>query len=206
MIKPKEHHSVADWDFSSSITRTLDNAIYVSPPSSLRISGPALSMVERSALCRIPETQVLPEGELRCWFRQPEVQFGQNFLFRNQAALGTANFDDCYMWSLRWNQAYFYRVLGGTGALLRQFAITRTANTWAHWRTVWWNGINPGGQPSLAVDLYEEVTGNWVQRNATFYHTDNEWKDSAVNRCGIGGYERRDMTSHFDDTEIWGPP
>lgn len=198
------HHSVADWDFEAGTAFTLSPAQYVSPPSSLYLYGTTPSMTGRTILCRLPSCQVVAEGEVRSWFRASQTLRGLNIYFRSQAVLGVANENNCYKMSLRSTFAYFYYNPGFSSFLLNSIPITFSDNTWVHWRVVFWNGIEPGVGPALAVDLYEEVAGLWVKRGATFYHTVNDWKDSATNRLGIGCTEYINQSYYFDDTELWG--
>jgi hypothetical protein len=85
------------------------------------------------------------------------------------------------------------------------FPISHSVNTWERWRATWWNGYTGAGVPALASDLYQWVTGAWVQRGTTLYDTYNHWKDSAINRAGFGCADREDYFYWWDDTEIWGP-
>ncbi len=201
-----EHHSVSDWDFQAGTPFILSTGRYVSPPSSLYLYGVASPTVNRAILCRLPSCQVVAQGEVRCWFRSDNVGLGQELYFRNQAALGTANYNNGYEMSIRGTWAYFYYVLGGTGHLLDAIAITRAQNTWSGWRVVFWNGIQPPTTPALAVDLYEKVGGIWVKRGHTIYDTNNRWAASGINRLGIGCNEYRNQAYWHDDTELWGLP
>ncbi len=199
------HHSVSDWDFSAGISYILDNAFFVSPPSSLKLFGITAPAVLRLNLCRLPDTLNLPEGEVRSWTRYEHAMWPPRLFFRNQTALGSAVYSNTYFWVLQANVAYFARYFLGAYRVIGQFAISMNINTWEHWRCVWWNGTTPGHDEAIAVDLYKEVAGLWVQQGSTLYDTDNKWKDSAINRAGIGFTDRDNYDVWFDDTEIWGP-
>jgi len=101
--------------------------------------------------------------------------------------------------------ARLYRVINGTGSEKYQCAIDYPADEWTHWRTVFWNGENEQGQNALAVQLFKEVEGQWVQQGDTYFDTDQLWKNSATNRMGIGAYNKSGAVYYFDDTELWIP-
>ncbi|MBA7525864.1 hypothetical protein ES705_18022 [subsurface metagenome] len=200
-----ESHSVSDWDFTYGTShRSLSAVTYVSPPTSLLLEYPFPANVTITVLCRLDATQVLPEGELRTWLYS---KYGGNkpFIFRNQAALGSADNTNCYYLNFSSNLARLRRVIGGGMVEIGTWPIVYTYETWQHWRVVWWNGLTGEGVPALAVDLYKEVTGEWVKQGSTRYDTTNQWKESAINRCGLIGQTDQYMPVYLDDTEIWGP-
>ncbi|GAI34328.1 unnamed protein product, partial [marine sediment metagenome] len=55
------------------------------------------------------------------------------------------------------------------------------------------------------VSLYKEIAGEWVQQGDTLHDTDNQWKDSEINRVGIGAITELGHKQYYDDTEIWAP-
>ncbi|GAJ04702.1 unnamed protein product, partial [marine sediment metagenome] len=86
------HHTLADWDFQHGATyRSLSAIRFISAPTSLRYSG-APGAWESAILCRIPGTQVLPQGEIR-FHAYRILTWTYGALFRNQAALGSASLD-----------------------------------------------------------------------------------------------------------------
>ena len=203
--KLSAHHSVSDWDFQAGMHHTLTELQFVSAPSSLECFWQAGNPVDSSILCRIAETLVIAEGEVRTWYRTTNRTRPMFIEFRNQHALGGADHDNTYFWSLTGAWAYLNRRIAGIETEIDHFPILMNNDTWYHWRTRFWSGKNPAGADALNTELFLEVDGDWVQQGETLYDTQNQWKDSAINRSGIGG--KTDSAPHhfFDDTEIWAP-
>ena len=204
MKKVIAHHSVVDWDFTPGTNKILDTDIFVSPPSSLRL-GYGAAPEHSHILCRVAETLCIAEGEVRTWRLYRTVDVLWYLTFRNQSALGTADFLNCYRWVGTWKTATLYRYNNGVPTGIGDgFDIEMVAGTWYHLRTIYWNGLNLEGTPALCIELYVEIDGQWVKQGNTLYDTVNEWKDSEINRSGIGG-RNIGYYQNFDDTEIWGP-
>lgn len=205
LLLPK-HHSIADWDFNDNTCRILDPALYISEPSSLRMYRPGPTEPPAViALCRIAETQCLPQGELRTWARS-HVAAGEIVLtFRNQAALGTSNADNEYDWHIYSPFAQCVSRVGGDETILGSVPLTVETDTWYHWRCCWWNGYTPEAEEAICMEFYQEEAGEWIKKGDTIYDTNNHWKDSEVNRVGIRSCPTYTLTFYFDDTEIWGP-
>lgn len=197
------HKSVVDWDYSPGFTRALDATYFISPPSSLRLTYPPSAPADGTILCRIAETLAIAEGEVRTWYRTNDRVRAFYLFFRNQAPLGSASWANTYSWSITGDWIYLYKRIADVPVLLGTFAVSWTIDIWYHWRTVYWNGATPAGIPALAVQLFLEIAGEWVQQGATVYDTQNEWKDSEINRSGIGADLTTIYTKWFDDTEIW---
>lgn len=205
MSKKIEHHSVTDWDFSGGTVKILDNGQYVGAPSSLRLQGVAAPAVNRAILCREATTQVLPSGEVRSWTRSTSKNWGPYLVFRNQQALGGSNLKDCYFWHLWGTIAYFRVFINNVMVPIGSVPITMNENTWQHWRTVFWDGLQPGVGAAIVVEFYEEVAGTWIKRGATQYDPNNRWVASGINRMGLGWGDRVGEFQWFDNTELWGP-
>jgi len=199
-----EHHSVADWDFTPGAGYALNATQFVSPPTSLMVAQYNGSHQRPAILCRIAETLCIPQGEVRTWHRTWSRAHPFRLYFRNQHALGGADYENTYYWDIANNLASLHRVVAGGLTPIGNFVVSFANNTWYHWRTVYWNGTTPGGTPTLAVMLFLEVAGEWVQQGVTLYDTDNQWKDSEINRSGLGYYVPAGVGGFFDDTEIWG--
>jgi len=198
------HHSVADWDWGfASGFRSLQTGWYKSPPTSLKISGDVPWWVG-VWLCRHADTLVLPDGELKGWLYR-EMNAHPQFLFRNQAALGSSNMSNTYylvgymtQWQLNRRVNNGNTVIGYMGTCLQN-------TEEGHFSVKWYSGLNPGSTPALVVELYQEVSpGEWVLQG-TLYDTQDKWKDSAINRCGQGYEGAGGNYFWYDDTEIWGP-
>lgn len=198
------HHSISDWDFTlGAIGHSLSPTYYISAPTSLKLNYPS-GFGYILAICRIAATQLLPQGELRTWFRT-SVYYGEIFVFRSQQPLGSAVRNNCYV--VIWNHysIMLTRYVSGSPVVIGTWICTQTANIWEHFRLVWWNGQTPGGVDALAVDLYKELAGSWVKEGNTLYDTSNYWKNSTINRCGLSSYTSADYPNYHDDSEIWGP-
>lgn len=200
------HHTLADWDFEKGAEyRSLASDFYVSSPTSLKLSrGVGTGAWVGAVLCRIPATLVLPQGEVRTWVRR-SAGASAPCIFRNQAALGSANWLNCYMIYLGANIAGLYRVLSGVLLQVDSTSCSTFIGSWTHYRFFWYNGKTPGEVPALCVDIYRDIAGEWVKQGSTMYHTLNLWKDSAINRCGFRPVLSPDQAVWYDDTEIWGP-
>ncbi len=198
------HHSIADWDFEHGDTyRFLSDDYYISPPTSLK-HYTAVDWFGDAILCRIPATLVLPQGEVRTWLRKPD---GAIFvaIFRCQTVLGTSNFHNGYGIAIFNNIAMLRREIGDVGTTRDTTPCYMAYNQWIHYRVFWYNGKTPGEQDALCVDIYREIAGEWVKEGETMYDTDNSWKDSELNRCGLVAICEPGWSTWFDDTEIWGP-
>lgn len=198
------HHTLTDWDFEQGATgRSLSDDHFISAPTSLKLVSPN-GVLAGIVLCRIPATLVLPQGEVRTWIRA-----GYNIyypcVFRNQAALGSANMLNCYRIVLGASIAHLYRYVDGVLSFPDTTTTFTAANEWVHYRFFWYNGKTPAEQDALCVDHYREVAGEWVKLGDTMYDTDNYFKDSEINRCGFYPSPFNGYHNWFDDTEIWGP-
>lgn len=205
MINVIPHHTVVDWDYSANITKTLDTTTFVSAPSSLKLTTALAENLLTAILCRIVNTQCIAQGEVRSWFKTNWSYSLYHLLFRNQAALGTSNMTNTYFWLIQWDRAHLYRYVAGVLSDIGIVWFTAiTYSNWNHFRTIYWNGKNLAGVDALASELYREIAGVWTKLGDTLYDTDNKWKDSAVNRSGIGGRLYNTVFTWADDTEIWG--
>lgn len=198
------HHTLADWDYEQgALYRSLSATYFISAPTSLKYTIPA-GGASSVNLCRIPATQVLPQGEVRTWVRRPSPHF-MPAVFRSQAALGTADNLNNYQIHLTYTTALLVRYLAGVYSQRDNTTCYSAVDEWRHTRVFWYNGKTPGEVPALCVDLYREVAGEWIKEGETMYDTDNSWKDSAINRCGFRPLFEKNYPCYFDDTEIWGP-
>ncbi|MBA7535023.1 hypothetical protein ES705_27273 [subsurface metagenome] len=199
------HHSLADWDFQyGALNRSLSADRFISAPTSLRLKRAAGGAWYDMILCRLPATQCLPQGEVRNWFYGYLTAY-MPCCFRNQAALGSANHNNCYYIYLPGESSILYRTVDGFGTTRDTSTFHVDSNTWTHVRVFWYNGTTPGDAPALCVDLYRDVAGEWIKEGSTLYDTDNSWKDEPVNRAGFYARIASDHPQYWDDTEIWGP-
>lgn len=207
-MKPKLYllkHSLADWDWEENMYRELTTAQFISPPSSLMLYTQAGAHEFNTALCRHPDTQCLAEGELGHWMRTQNKLYWVHFNFRNQCPLGNANWSNCYHLYFMYNQATLHRRINDTDTGIAYVPISIDKEMWYHFRVVWWNGQNLEGYPALAVELYQEIEGEWVKKGDTMFDTMNQWKDSSINRVGFTSRGNIVYVRYVDDTEIWRP-
>ena len=200
-----EHHSVSDWDYQYGVGYiTLDATYFVGAPTSLKIVYTPGGYPEFGILSRFATTLCLPQGELRSWQRS-QASGDCYYTFRNQKAVGSADMVNCYKVNMTNVLAQLIRRVGGVGTLVGTIAIVHAANTWEHWRLVWWNGNTLGGVDALCFNFYKEIGGVWVQQGATLYDTVQAFKLSATNRVGLCSQTGPAVPCWFDETEIWGP-
>lgn len=199
------HHSITDWDFQDELVFcSLSADQFVSPPTSIRMLNPGSAPEFSTVLCRIPATQCLPQGEVRTWiYEHTRSQYPA--CFRNQAPLGTSNFQNCYYVYLTGTTSKLQRLYLGAGITVDQSVCQTFADTWTHYRVFWYNGKTPADAPALCVDLYREIAGEWVKEGETLYDTNNYFKDSDINRAGFIMFSRLNYPEYLDNTEIWGP-
>jgi len=201
----KLHHSVSDWDFSEPIGFwNLRADDYVSPPTSLRLVHTTAGTRQVTVTCRHPSTLCLPEGEVRSW-RRTDNENNNVFSFRNQVALGSSNYLNCYLIYLQTTNGYLRRYVDGESTSFPMGASGGIGDVWQHYRVVYWNGSTPEGAPALAVKLYLEIDSEWVQQGITAYDPYNQYADSHINRSGLIMQATNGRPEWEDDTEIWGP-
>lgn len=198
------HHTVADWDFETGTTKILDTAVYVSPPSSLKLGYGGAPPIYCTILCRIAATLCIAQGEVRTWVKADNINNPQFIYFRNQAALGSANPTNTYRWRKQVAGVWLYRIINDDETLIDTFNLVgNDTYGWNHIRIIYWNGKNLEGQDALCNEFYLELAGEWVKQGETLYDTANQWAASEVNRSGIGA-QNNGWYQRFDDTEIWG--
>lgn len=200
-----EHHTLADWDFQYGATnRSLSAEQFISSPTSLRIMKAGSGFWSDTVLCRIPATLVLPQGEVRTWVRS--VDASKNVAtFRNQAALGSANWANSYVLTVAYDKATLWRYIADVYTNVDETPCTDSVSQWGHYRVFWYNGKTPGEEDALCVDVYKEIDSEWIKQGSTLYDTTNAFKDSGINRAGFIPLSRYDNRQYWDDTEIWGP-
>jgi hypothetical protein len=190
---------VADWDKESS-QWSLDTTRKVSDPSSIRIrntTGDRLNVF----LSRNESAQNVRDGMMigYCLYPSGISYVGFGFTFRNQAALGSADHNNCYLWYYNTNTGnlHLYRYVGGSLTNLRTVSVSYPPDTWMRFKTSWWSDPGLGG---LVIRLERWDGSNWVKVFDDYVDSADYWKDSSVNRCGPLGYYNG---SWHDDTEIY---
>jgi hypothetical protein len=193
VMKPIMPGATSDWDFSST-GWVLDTATYISPPSSFRATDILV------LLCKYTGTTVLSQGRIKTYFRLSSGVAPDYFqiLFRNQASVGSANYNNSYKYYLGTDGTKFTYYSNGTEYNVPGGSETKSIskNTWYQIQVTWW--IDTGGAGLMARCEIPPGT-NWVR---DFNHSANLWATSSINRCGFYCYY---IPTYIDDTEIWGP-
>jgi len=195
----KKHHSVADWNFSST-NYTLDTSIYISPPSSLRFNYVNIYALLKQSSVGGP----IPEGMIESYvrFKAGTISDCFLFLFRNQAPDGSANTNNTYSIFLRapFDKAALRVVINGTGTNIETKSISPVINpdTWYLLRCKFWVYDN------VLMVAFEYFDGSeWVKLCGDFSDPNNRWATSSVNRVGIGSIYTTTYYSWFDNTRIF---
>ena len=202
---PKKHHSLADWDFRAGEVYALDNAVYTSAPSSLRITGPGGENNFTTCLNRDASCLNLPQGRLETQFRVGDFTNEGNpqISFRNQGALNSIDDDNTYYIRIGANTNTLYKRVAATETNLGTWTRTHYNLTWYRERITWWNEA-----PVLLI-RYEYWDGSaWVIVTPDITDSSPDFGDSSTNRCGLGFYIRAPSNNRnfwYDDTMIYGP-
>lgn len=196
--------AVSDWDiWKPNTTMTLDPTWYKSSPTSVKFASTGMTGYA-GIISRLPAVQCVPQGEIRFWVKRI-MNSQPAFSFRNQSALGSGQCQNCYWltgYATTWR---LNRIVNGSPTVIGTMGTCPANGEEGHYRVVFWNGENLSGVAALAVSLYkDDGAGNWVLQG-TLYDTVNQWKDSEINRMGMGFSAASGNQIAFDDTELWIP-
>lgn len=191
-----DHHSVADWD-KSGVNWELTPLRFISPPTSLRET--INSWV--TFCCRHAAVFNLPDGELRAWLRNTQFPL-QNpvLLFRNQSPLDHSAVGPGYAIWFTAVETELWLHPGTAWQLLTTFPYILPTLTWAHVRVVFWQATTDGAPSLLAIEIWVNEAGEWVQKGITYFDNINAFALSSVNRLGF----TLEAQSYMDDITIWG--
>lgn len=204
-LKPL-HYSTSDWDFSTT-TWSLSAQEYHSWPTSLRLWNTTGTEVAILVLSRIATVQNLPQGRIVSWvLSQWWANSLPSFYFRNQSPLDTAARLNGYYTRCGDGATILYRSVAGVVTTLGRFYYDLLSDdTWYLFRITWWND----GPINLTVRLEIWDGEQWIVAEPDLHDPDNYWKDSTINRLGIGAHSiyasPTQKGAFHDDTEIWGP-
>ena len=188
------HFSYADWDFST-VDWTLDETIYKAAPPSMHGTGASLITAKHAT------TGALSDGRLINWMRSGDASYLGYIFFRNQAADGTSNYENCYYSRIEDDRTTFYYFLtGGSHEIDTHLMDWNWAiNTWYKIRWTWWTSVD---RIYFRVERWDGDA--WVTLGGAadidFEDTNDRWKDETVNRVSI--YVTTNLW--YDDVEIWG--
>ncbi|MDD5512075.1 MAG: hypothetical protein PHI12_14920 [Dehalococcoidales bacterium] len=196
--------ALSDWDiWKPNTTLTLDATWYKSSPTSVKLASTGTTG-RGGLISRRANVQLVPEGEIRFWVKKV-INSQPAFSFRNQSPLGSGQCENCYLlkgYATTWQLS---RVVNGSPTVIGTMGTCPSNGEEGHYRCVFWNGENLSGVAALAVSLYQENTASeWVLQG-TLYDTVNMWRDSTINRMGIGFSGGSGNSLQFDDTELWTP-
>ncbi len=204
-INPK-HHSVSDWDFSPGLVYALTPAYFVSPPTSLKLGNKPNMTPNGIILCRIAETLNLPQGVIVTAARQDTPMNQYRLNFRNQSALGTSDELNCYRIRVDASEWYLDRLIDGVMDQLGHQPADIKRYAWQWLRVIFFTGAYPGNGTALTVTFELYIAGEWAQQGDPIYDPTDRWKDSEINRIGLGTFAlTAGYNQWYDDTEIWGP-
>lgn len=193
--------TTGDWDFSS-INWELDEAQYVSSPSSLSCLEDAgvllLALVKTDTvpIANVEEGRVITSfrftisgediAKMRVVFR---YQDSSNFYYVRIRTTGVSP-----------NAIIeIYRVKAGDSTLLDSLVVSVAKDVWVQWRVTWWNDY-----VGLVIRVDRYVSEAW-EHQLDAYDSENNWEDIG-GRVGIG-LIRAGVVIHFiwaDDTAIYG--
>lgn len=187
---------ITDWDFGD-VTWELDDVTYHTAPPSLTGSGVNVALVKHAT------TGALSDGRLVAWFRSASSSYINYIIFRNQKADGGADEEDTYSMNIYAGTTglRLIRIVGGSGTAVdtKTYTWDWAINTWYKVRVTWWTAAE-----RLFVRVERWNGEAWVtfggDADDDFEDATNQWKDSAVNRCGITYYRYM----WIDDLEVWG--
>lgn len=192
----RRHHTTADWDFSAA-TWILDNAQFVSAPSSFRTNGGQFLRV----LVKVTVVPIanVKQGRFETYFRVSEGgglwKAHIYLIFRYQDANNYY-----YAWIHRdLTTLRFYRVQAGVPTLLDSAALGWAKNTWHRVRVTWWNDA-----VGLVIRFERYQAGSWVTIEDA-YDPLNLWENIG-GRVGFyfHGAGAPIFSHWFDDTIIYG--
>jgi len=199
---PKKHHSLADWDFLAGLIYALDNAVYVSSPSSLRITVPSASGLRVGCLNKDSSCVNLPQGRIETQLRSTSIGNARPaIIFRNQGGVGSIDNDNTYFVTVAGTTANATKRVAGGITGLGSWSRSYADNTWYQERITWWN------EPPALILRYEYWDGSaWVIVTPDITDSAPSFEGSTTNRCGLGDNRTGGpYYNYFDDTMIYGP-
>ncbi|MBA7535663.1 hypothetical protein ES705_27921 [subsurface metagenome] len=204
MNRLKNHHSLADFDWSDVNKRALDTGLFVSPPSCLRCRNDQAGFETVHFLCKHADTLDIPDGRIVCWMRTHHPNSaGFRLTFRNQCADGSADFANCYFIGIFTDTTYIGHRIAGDETYFRTITWAWAPDTWYHIRLTWESEPDPGNGTRIKITFELEVDDEWVQQGDTAYDSADLWKDSGTNRVGGSRETHISYPNYEDDTEYW---
>lgn len=167
---------------------------FISSPTSLLIAP-----LYNTLLARPPATLNLVSGRISTWRYPQGLLQGIQYLFRNQAPLGSSNLNDGYAVYLWKDRAKLFKRVGGVQTELKDNPVAEWPyNEWLLTRVTWWSDVGVDCQRSLSIRVEHWIDDAWVEL-VTWAEAPDLWYDTGIARCGIN------TVSWIDNTLIEGP-
>ena len=193
--------SYDDWDWNIETTRSLNSARYISSPYSLRLAKPGAPDWDNTfLLCRKAATLLIPDGRIQTWYYTDSTYYWWKWLiFRSQIPLGSADLASGYYIGLSGQQMQY---TDGYGTTFRTVDLSLPLNTWHHIRVTWESGLIDSIH-CLNIQVERESGSEWVACDDLVQRVPELYKDSSINRVGIGCNAHHLVPEHFDNTEVY---
>jgi hypothetical protein len=201
IFPPEIPGASSDWDFGSNVWQ-LDTSIYISPPSSLKISG---GSTVYTMLCKYTGATNISQGEIASYIKGlytwgNSYAPGLYFYFRNQTALDSSpsGSPGYYIYMNAYNSnLYIYRDGTNISGTISLISKPSDIAQWNKYRLTWWT--DPGGAGLMIRFEYWDGS-EWVKMINDYNDPQNKHAASSLNRVGMSANK---CAVWFDDTEIW---
>jgi len=201
IFPPEIPGATSDWDFGSNVWQ-LDTSIYISAPSSLKLSNGAVTY---ALLCKYSGTINIPQGRIVSYLKS-SYNWGNTsapyiaFFFRNQTAIGsTPDWTKGYAIKIQLSSSlvYLYRDGSQLGSTISITNKPSDATQWNQYRVTWWTDPEGAG---LMIRLEYWDGSEWVKMINDLNDPHNKYATSSINRVGLTAIS---SPVWVDDTEIW---
>lgn len=206
IIKQK-HFSLEDWDYATP-GPYISDVVYISAPSSLAARYDAPFDRQGWAMCKLAAAQNVFDGRIVNYNRYGiSASSFINWFFRTQANPPEPTTPPANCYYTHWGVNYVYlfrRVAGGNTTLATyNFDPALSFETWYHFRTTWWQYLDPSLTKLLRIIVEQFKEGAWVEL-FTHDNSDNLWADEAINKIGFMLlHDNSDKETAIDNSEIW---
>lgn len=206
VLPPEIPGATSDWDFSQSAWN-LDTGIYISSPSSIKLSSQTV------ILCKYAGTTNISQGQIVTWAKAewgPGASYADafEFWFRNQSPVGSINKTrDTYWWDANNGYTVAFDVYDQRLYVMRDLSLLYSTSgwlnkpsSWTSWnkyRITWWTDTGGAG---LMIRIEWWNGTDWVKMVNDINDPQDKYAASSINRVGGGSGS---CAVWFDDTEIW---
>jgi len=130
----------------------------------------------------------------------------QPCVFRNQAALGSADLQDGYSVVASGVNIRLWRWVDWVFSERAVEVCPIIVAGWHHFRVRWYNMLGNVCQVELHVEIFWEIAGVWEKMGDTLIDSHPYFASSSRNRCGFRSTTSSSWPRWIDNTEIHGPP